>query len=560
MKKRDRVADVTEQVADRKTSQADRIVQLITKNGVELFHDSTGSTWARIEIDGHYETWHCRSRDFKQWLARLAWEKDKKVPDSQAINAALNVIAAKGRFDGPERALHNRVASFEKAIWYDLANTLWWAVRVTPRGWEIEPLPPILFRRRAHQRPQVLPAKGGDLTRVLEFVNLRQRSDQILLLVYIVSSLVPDIPHPIPVLYGPQGATKTTTFCILRRLIDPSVTETLSLPRDATQLVQQLSHHWTPYYDNITFLPEWVSDALCRSVTGQGFSKRELFSDDDDVIYSFRLCSGLNGINIAAHKPDLLDRCLLFGLEPLAPEQRRDETELWAEFETLRPSLFGGMLDALSRAMVLRPAVHLPGLPRMADFAKWGCAIAEALGYSQEEFLAAYDDSMQVRNDEVLAGHPVAAMVAVLMEGRQVWNGTASELLNELDRLAIAHRVDIRSSAWPKAAHTLTRRLNEVRPNLAAAGIAVTVDRNGRGRNLTIRKTPQNSVTSVTNCADPRSSGPSADDATSGQNQETSQGASPGKPGSSGQGDGNDASDAPFQPCGTPTDDSEVFP
>ena len=85
-------------------------------------------------------------------------------------------------------------------------------------------------------------------------------------------------------------------------------------------------------------MPVWMSDTLCRACTGAGFSKRELYTDDDDVIYNFRRCPGLNGINIVAHKPDLLDRSLLFRLEHIPKKDRRDEETLWRDFERERYS------------------------------------------------------------------------------------------------------------------------------------------------------------------------------------------------------------------------------
>ncbi len=484
-------------------SQADRLVALVTAERVELFHDDLGDGFARVPVHEHREIWRCgsKSKDFRRWLARQFWESEQKAPNSDALSAALNVIEAKARFDGEEHRLHNRIAFHEDAIWYDLADRDWRAVRVTADGWEIVAEPPILFRRYSHQRPQPEPVRGGGLCDLLRFVNLRDPSQGLLLQVYVVCCFIPDIPHPVPVLHGPQGSAKTTLFRTLRGLIDPSATPTLSFPRDATELVQQLSHHWVPFYDNISSLPDWTSDLLCRAVTGEGFSKRELYSDDEDVIYQFRRCIGLNGVNVAAHKPDLLDRCILFGLEPIAPADRRPEEAIWQEFEAARPRLLGAVLDVLARAMTLRRAIRLPGLPRMADFALWGCAIAKALGHPEVDFLAAYQDNTEARNEEALQASPVAAMVVELMDTQSEWEGTPSELLADLEKLAEEHRVNTKAAGWPKAAHSLSRRLNEVRPNLAAIGIVVATRRDGRHRVVTIRKAPANGVTCVTSGA-----------------------------------------------------------
>ena len=487
---------------EKRESQADRLVRLLVSDGVELFHDGLGDGFARVPGGGHRELWRCRGKDFKRWLAGRFWQSEQKAANSEALTAALNVVEAMARFEGDEHRLTNRVARVGDTIWYDLSDREWRAAKVMPGSWEIVAEPPILFRRHSHQRPQPEPERKGDLRDLLGFVNISDESQRLLLLVYVVCCFVPDIPHPIPVLHGPQGSAKTTLFRMLRRLVDPSAIEVLSFPRDATQLVQQLSHHWAPYYDNITRLPDWTSDVLCRAVTGEGFSKRELYSDDDDVIYQFRRCVGLNGVNVAASNADLLDRCILFGLEPINPADRRPEEEVWQQFEATRARLVGSIFETLSQAMALRPSVRVGGLPRMADFALWGCAVAEALGYSQEDFLSAYEGNTETRNEEALQASPVAAIVLELMEAHSEWEGTPTELLAELETLAEQHRVNTKSSAWPKAAHALSHRLNEVRPNLAAVDISVSTRREGRRRIVTIEKAARNGVTTVTSVTD----------------------------------------------------------
>ena len=81
----------------------------------------------------------------------------------------------------------------------------------------------------------------------------------------------------------------------------------------------------------------------------------------------------------------------------------------------------------------------------MADFALWGCAIAESLGYPQQEFLAAFDQNVKVRNDEVLANNSVATVVLAFMEDREEWDGSPAELLRELEKLAESQRVDTKN-------------------------------------------------------------------------------------------------------------------
>ncbi len=469
-------------------SEATRLVELVLEGAVELFHEQDGSTYARINVGDHLGIWACRGQQFENWLAHRFWESERRAPASHTRRAARNVLESIALFDGDEHRLHNRVAFYDDAIWYDLADRECRAVRITAEGWQIVTEPPILFRRYSHQRPQVEPFPGGDLHDFMRFVNLRDPSQALLLLVSLAACLVPQIPHAILLVHGPQGSAKTSLLRMLRRLIDPSITETLALSRKPDEVVQALSHHWAACFDNVTSIPEWIADILCRAATGEGASKRRLYTDDEAFLYAYRRCVALNSINIPTRRPDLLDRSVLFGLGPITPAERKPEEQLWSQFEEAQPALFGAALDVVSRAMAILPTISLPAPPRMADFARWGCAIAKALGHAETEFIDAYDANIAVQNEEVLHSHPVASALAALMERRGEWEGTATQLLDELEKVAREQRISTDAKGWPGAPHVLARRLVEVQPNLAAAGIEVQIGRDHVGRWTCIRR------------------------------------------------------------------------
>ncbi|MDD5054876.1 MAG: hypothetical protein PHZ00_01255 [Candidatus Peribacteraceae bacterium] len=466
----------------RPSAQADRLVELVWKKDVTLFHDHFREPFARIHIGEHWEVHRLRSKHFRRWLCALLWEAERKAPNTNAIASALAVLEGKACFEGPKTALENRTAWFGDAIWYDLTNDNWEAVKVTAEGWEVVKIPPILFRRFSHMQPQVTPTKGGDIRLLQSFFNLAEPRFSDLLLVYAVTCLIPEIPHPAPLFHGEQGAAKTTLAKMLRKLIDPSGIGTLSLPTNATELVQQIFHHWFAFFDNVTYLPDWASDALCRAVTGDGFSKRELYSDDEDVIYSFQRCIGLNGINLAAQKPDLLDRGIILNLERIGKAERKSERDIWDAFERARPAILGGMFDVLSAAMRIHKEIRLKETPRMADFAHWGAAIAKAMGSSPETFLALYFENIGQQHEEVVNADLVAGALVKFMESRKTWEGSASELLKILRETAESERVDTHAKLWPKAPNSLSRRLNEVRTNLAEVGIAIELLRDANGK------------------------------------------------------------------------------
>jgi hypothetical protein len=476
-------------------SQADVMVELVMKQDPYLFHDRLQEPFAVIKASGHEEIRRVRSIHFKRWMLRLFWAACKKAPKADSVASARAVIESMACFDGPEHEVHNRVAWVDGKLYYDLSDSQWRVAEITPEGWKILEHPPVYFRRMDHQLAQVEPVGGGRVQDVLDFVNIPNRDDQLLLLTVLVSSFLPGIPHPIPILHGEQGSAKSYTFKILRRLVDPSRPEILSFPRDTKELVQKLDHHWCAYFDNVSKLPEWVSDMLCRAVTGEGFSKRRLYTDDEDVIFSFQRCLGLNGVTLVATKPDLLDRSILFGFERIPPHRRKREAELDMQFEKTRGRILGAIFDVLGQAMERHADVDLSELPRMADFAVWGAAIAEALGYKQEEFLAAYSRNIRIQNTEALQAHPVGLALLHFLEGGQGWEGTPSELLEILETAAAELRIDtkVKGSKWPRTPNWLTRRLNEVRTNLREEGWEVTID-HGKERRIRITGTRGSSV------------------------------------------------------------------
>ena len=487
--------DRAHEAKEPKESQASCLAKIVLTYA-KLFHDQHHTAYAQVRIENHLEVMRCRSSGFRNWMAYMLYTAEGKAPGTETINAALNIVEAVALYDGDQIELFNRVAIHDGDFWLDLSDKRCRAVRVTAEGWEIVDSPPILFARHSHQAPQVDPKSGGNLDLIFDFIPIKDPDTRLLLKIWIVSCLVPDIPHPIPVLHGPQGSGKTSTARLLRRLVDPSSLAALSLPRNQAELAQILSHHYLVPFDNIDTLQAWQSDALCRGCTGEGISKRQLYTDDEDVIYSFRRCIVVNGINISATRADLLDRSILIGLERIPNNERRDEEGLESAFTQARPQILGGMLDALVKAIELKPSVELTDKPRMADFARWGCAISEALGGSSEDFVHAYQGNIEEQNAEVLDGHPVAAAVIALMDKQDPWEGRPTDLLQGLLELANAEGIDANARSWPKAANALTRRLNEVKTNLQDAGIHITHRKSGP-RTITIRKEPENTVQTV---------------------------------------------------------------
>jgi hypothetical protein len=127
---------------------------------------------------------------------------------------------------------------------------------------------------------------------------------------------------------------------------------------------------------------------LCRGITGGASSKRELYSDDVDIILSFMRPIIITGINIPTHAPDLLDRLLLIELERISPRRRLDEITFRTRFNEDLPRLFGSLLDAIAGTLKHLSNIFLPRMARMADFTRIACAYAEYAGIGSKKMLA----------------------------------------------------------------------------------------------------------------------------------------------------------------------------
>lgn len=462
---------------EKKENQSDRIFKTGLQNA-KLFHDQYKIPHATINIGDHKEVQSIQGVYFRRWLCKRYFELSHKLPNSNSIKSAIELLQAYACFEGSMINLYNRIAWHEGSIYYDLTDKNWRAIKIDEHGWETVEEPPTLFKRYSHQKPQCEPHNKGNYDLIEKYYNIKNPDNKQLIKVYNISCLIPDIPHPIPILHGPQGCAKSSAFKISRELIDPSVMDILGAPKEKKELVQMLAHNYCAYFDNITTIQEWLSDMFCKAVTGDGFSKRQLYTDDEDIIYTFKRCLGINGINVAVTKPDLLDRAILLGFNDINKSDRLTEKKLWSSFEKDKPKILAGMFDILSQAMRIKKQMEIPELPRMADFCEWAEAISRALGYPENSFIQNYFENINLQNDEALESHVVGPCVMELIKS-QDFEGTPSALLDELLQIAEKLKINTKSKGWPKAPHVLTRRLKEIETNLKNKGITLVIAKSG---------------------------------------------------------------------------------
>lgn len=503
----DAIAEASGEVGGRGPTQADILIDLA--QSADLFHAPDGTGFADLDINGHRETWPIRAKGFRRWLARRFFEATGGAPSSEALQSALNVIEAKAHFDAPERTVHVRVGGLNGRLYLDLCDETWRAVAIDAAGWRVIDNPPVRFRRAAGMQALPAPVAGGSVEALRSFLNVRSDADFVLVIAWALACLRNRGPYPVIVLSGEQGSAKSTFSAILRALLDPNTAPLRALPREDRDLFIAASNGHVLAFDSVSGLPAWISDTLCRLATGGGFAVRQLYSDQDEVLFDAARPVILNGIEDIVTRPDLADRALFLTLEPIAEERRRPEQELWAAFEAERPGILGALLDAVAKGLAMLPYTRLDKLPRMADFALWATACETAL-WPTGTFWSAYCGNHDEAVEGVIDADPIAAAVRAMMTTQTEWTGTASELLGALAEMA-GERL-AKSKTWPDSPRALAGRLRRAATFLRKIGIEIGFEREGRVRTRIIRiTTGPSSVPETRRVRPSASSAPSAD-------------------------------------------------
>jgi hypothetical protein len=514
-------------------------LELVKEKIVELFLDEVKTPYAAIKVDDHVETIPVGSTRFEDWVGAAYYYYKKDSADSnnsssshsvlskEEINKIQSVLRYEASTDNNAqdssknhqqniRTLHLRVAAFvdtdvadlsQNVIYYDLCNTNWDIIKITSHGWDIlkHDQQNILFKRYPIMNAQVLPSKDYPddiMEQLMKLTNLYNDEDNKLLAkVYIVSLfLLANLPKPIMIPHGTHGSGKSTFQEFVKRIVDPCAALTTAFPNKLEELVQELSHSYVVFFDNVSEVSQITSDQLCRAVTGSGFVKRGLYTNDEDIIYNMKRAVGYNGINITATRPDLLDRILNLQLKPIDRRHRLRLKYLQKEFEKILPPLLGYIFDVLVKVLNRIGEVKLDELPRMADFAELGELISRCLGYPDGKFTEVYNRNISFTNEEAIEANPVATAISVLMSTQATWAGKTEDLRLKLNEL-VSKKKELSgifsAKGWPRTPRALSERLNEVTPNLKEIGIIIHREQDAHSKSNSIIITNNNYVPTV---------------------------------------------------------------
>jgi hypothetical protein len=480
VEKLSQLAEATPTFGAPTTPTAPTLSELTTE--AKLFHTSDHRGYANITNGDHRETWPIRSKNFKLWLTRSWFLTTGKPPSREALNSNLDQIEAEALFDGPVQSVFIRVGAAQGKLYLDLCDDKWRVIEIDPAGWRVISNPPIYFRRTPGMEPQPVPLTGGSIDLLRPFLNLPKDDEDddgfVLTIAWLLAAFRECGPYPLLVLSGEQGTAKTFFCKLMRMLIDPNSTPNRTLPREERDLYITANNSHILAFDNVSGMPHWISDALCRLSTGGGLGVRQLYTDEDETLFNVTRPIILNGIEDNMTRPDLADRAITLMLETIPEEERRAEKDLLADFEKQRPKILGALLTLVVTGLRNLPDTKLDKLPRMADFALW---IEACEPWECGTFEKAYTTNRDNMVEVVMEANPLAEALRNFIIERGEWKGGATKLLEELNRRDTEDRVRRDRRRWPQTSNHLSGGVRRAAPLLRKLGFTITVDREPTG-------------------------------------------------------------------------------
>jgi hypothetical protein len=461
-------------------SQATRLVALAHAQ-FRLVRGEDGRPYA-VEHDGLPIAYGLRGRDgLRGRLAELYSDLYQATPSGAALSDALVVLESRAMRRDPEPVALRVAPVGPSSVALDLATSDGRCVLIDAGGWRIVQRSPMLFRRSALTGPLSEPTRGGSLDALAELLNVDAGGFR-LIVAWLVAAMMPDIAHPILALVGEQGTAKSTAARLVVSLVDASPAPLRTPPRELRSWAASAQASWVVAFDNVSSIPDWLSDTLCKAVTGDGIVERTLHTDDDINILTFRRCIALTSIDAGRLAGDLAERLLTVELARIPRHKRRTDTVIAEQYARARPAILGALLDLTARVLATLPDVELDELPRMADFARILGALDRTQGWTT---LADYGEAAAEANRAVLESSPVAQAVIALVGRGGAWHGTPGELLDRLTP-------EPRPRDWPHTARGLSGQLARLAPALEDNGI--TIERpptRGAQRTITLRANPR---------------------------------------------------------------------
>lgn len=328
------------------------------------------------------------------------------------------------------RTAHLRITQEEGTLYYDAGGSV---IAFKDGKWRtVAKSAAPSFVRGAGSLPQVEAKETPDSLPDLlgQFLHVPRRT-LLQLAGWLVGCFQPGGPYPILMLNGEQGSAKSTTTRLLRRLVDPHALDMRDPSLDDRGFVAAARNSFVLAFDNVSYMPNKMSDLLCRVATGTAaLGTRQLYTDHSEAAFTVLRPVILNGIPEMVQREDFASRTIAVTLPTIPSEKRRDDSEFWKSFEAVHPRLQGALYSAVAKAHAERDLHPLEDRPRLVGFLQWSAA-----SFSPEdrsEYLKAFADSQAETEQALLEQDLFLQAVISMMQEKKGFDGTIFQLMAAL--------------------------------------------------------------------------------------------------------------------------------
>lgn len=432
------------------------------------FSTPSHELFCEVEYNKCRKAYSLYSKSFR-WAVRMLFkESENEALPSGELDSIVEELELRAFQNPTDKNLVQRVYGKGRKLIYDLGAGK--SVKVYQGVAKIIRTPKRTFWQSQAFKEQVLPNLDVDPTELPallgEIFTIKDEKELLLITLYIVACFTGALINvPILLLSGEKGSAKSTTLKRIEQIVDPKVMGLGGAPRTLENLELRMHNSYFLTLDNLSRISQNVSDTLCRGCTGGSVTKRQLYSDKEEIIMDLKCIIAINGVSVVAKESDLIDRCIIYKLSRIPKEGMRTERELNREFEKLLPDILGCCFQLVAIALADKKPVKVKEKIRLSDFFDMAIKIGRALSYDDREIADILWENQRKVNAQTLEESLVAQCLLLLMEEYEEYKESMTTLLGDLRDVAECNH--IHPSQMPKQPNQLSRQLNQVKENLA---------------------------------------------------------------------------------------------
>ena len=451
----------------------------IQSDGVRL-HISTGQENCLVDIEQSHKK-----------LRKLFFQEYNLFLDGKQIQMIIDYLEIHPVTDTTVYQTANRIYNDGNLYAYELERETGRCIVMTETEICIGKISHVFFRHSSDYKNQIEPEWKVDVQDIFPLVhkhfNLKNEKQEKLLILYLVTAFWGlRIAHPLLILTGEKGSSKSTTMRKLERLIDPKKSDLCGLPKGSDGLELRLSNTYFVTLDNLSNISRNVSDTIARAVTGGSVTKRALYHNTKEIVMDIKALVAMNGVSLIAKESDLLDRSLILELDRISSKEIKGEEELWEAFEKDRAKILGCVFLILSEALFDQEETTVKEKIRLADFHIACIKVGRVLHMTESEVSSLLWENQKNVNRQSIDEDIVACCLLELMSHEKEYVNSVTGLLCDLSR--IAYQNGIVSSTLPKTPNHLSKRLSKIKSNLQSEyNITYHIANVGAFKEITIR-------------------------------------------------------------------------